>query len=56
MDHDMWMLEWPIDQVATSSSSIPTMLLAFSIQSFTIEEVANESIKSGAFELAKDLS
>jgi hypothetical protein len=55
MDHDMWMLECPIDQVATSSSSILTMLLASSIQSFTTKEVANESIKNGAFELAKDL-
>jgi len=55
MDHDMWMLEWPIDQVATSFSSIPTMLLASSIQSFTTEEVANEGIKNGAIELAKDL-
>jgi hypothetical protein len=49
-------LELPLeDQVATSSSSIPTMLLASSIQSFTTEEVANEGIKNGAFELAKDL-
>ncbi len=55
MDHDMWMLEWPIDQVATSSSSIPTMLLASSIQSFTTKEAANENIMNGAFELAKDL-
>jgi hypothetical protein len=55
MDHDMWMLEWRIDQVATSSSSIPIMLLASSIQSSTIEEVANESIKNGAFQLDKDL-
>jgi len=55
MDHDMWMLEWAIDQVATSSSSIPTMLLVSSIQSFTTEEAANENIMNGAFELAKDL-
>jgi len=55
MDHDMWMLEWPIDQVATSSSSIPTMLLVSSIQSFTTGEVANENIMNGALELAKDL-
>jgi hypothetical protein len=51
----MWMLEWPIDQVATSSSSIPTMLLVSSIQSFTTGEVANENIMNGALELAKDL-
>jgi hypothetical protein len=51
----MWMLEWPIDQVATSSSSIPTILLVSSIQSFTTGEVANENIMNGALELAKDL-
>ncbi|KAH8961592.1 hypothetical protein BDL97_05G056900 [Sphagnum fallax] len=45
----------PQDQVATSSSSIPTMLLVSSIQSFTSGEVANENIMNGALELAKDL-
>ncbi|CAK9876220.1 unnamed protein product [Sphagnum jensenii] len=49
-------LELPLeDQVATSSSSIPTMLLVSSIQSFTTREATNENIMNGAFELTKDL-